>query len=336
MTFDKNRIYFLKKALCGLFFFPVLASAQLKWELADSLFPGMPSSVHIYRTNSTLNGRPNKAWYLEADLRDRNLVFDTDTSYKRRLTPAGFFKKNNEPMLVVNGTFFSFIENRNLNLVMHNGRLIAYNVQSFPGRGTDTMLYHKMTRSAIGISRKRQADIAWLYTDTAMAFPVAFEDDPVSVKDSVAVFDIGAYTSRNTSAGREISKSGMRKRWKMETAIGGGPVLVQNGKLRITNNEERMFAGKAGNDLHPRTAMGYTATGKLIILVVEGRNPGKAEGASLPDLANIFINLGAVEALNLDGGGSSCMLVQGKETIRPSDKEGQRAIPAVFMIKYKK
>ncbi len=89
-------------------------------------------------------------------------------------------------------------------------------------------------------------------------------------------------------------------------------------------------------NLHPRTAMGYTATGKLIILVVEGRNPGKAEGASLPDLANIFINLGAVEALNLDGGGSSCMLVQGKETIRPSDKEGQRAIPAVFMIKYKK
>ena len=336
MTFDKNRKYFFKKALCGLFFFPVLASAQLKWELADSLFPGMPSSVHVYRTNSTLNDRPNKAWYVEADLRDRNLIFDTDTSYKRRLTPARFFEKNNEPLLVVNGTFFSFIENRNLNLVMHNGRLVAYNVQSFPGKGKDTLLYHKMTRSAIGISKRRKADIAWLYTDTAKAFPVAFEDDPVSVKDSVAAFEIGAYTSRNASAGREISKSGMRKRWKMETAIGGGPVLVQNGKLRITNNEERMFAGKAENDLHPRTAMGYTATGKLIILVVEGRNPGKAEGASLPDLANIFINLGAVEALNLDGGGSSCMLVQGKETIRPSDKEGQRAIPAVFMIKYKK
>jgi len=37
--------------------------------------------------------------------------------------------------------------------------------------------------------------------------------------------------------------------------------------------------------------------------------------------------------LNLDGGGSSCMLVNGKETIKPSDKEGQRAVPAVFIIK---
>jgi exopolysaccharide biosynthesis protein len=41
-----------------------------------------------------------------------------------------------------------------------------------------------------------------------------------------------------------------------------------------------------------------------------------------------------VEALNLDGGGSSCMLVYGKETIKPSDKK-QRAVPAVFMIREK-
>jgi exopolysaccharide biosynthesis protein len=46
-------------------------------------------------------------------------------------------------------------------------------------------------------------------------------------------------------------------------------------------------------------------------------------------------DLGCVEALNLDGGGSSCLLVNGKETIRPSDKTGQRAVPAVFIIKAK-
>jgi exopolysaccharide biosynthesis protein len=175
-----------------------------------------------------------------------------------------------------------------------------------------------------------------LYTDTALAFPVAFEDDPVSVKDSVTDFNIGPYMKGKSKAGNNLAKAGIRKRWKMETAIGGGPVLVQNGKMRVTNNEERMFSGKAVNDLHPRTAMGYTANGKLIILVVEGRNPGIAEGASLTELATILLQLGALEALNLDGGGSSCMLVQGKETIKPSDKQGQRAIPAVFMIKYKK
>jgi exopolysaccharide biosynthesis protein len=119
----------------------------------------------------------------------------------------------------------------------------------------------------------------------------------------------------------------------MQTAIGGGPVLVHDGRVRITNDEERMFMGKAREDLHPRTAMGYTRDGKLIILAVEGRRPGVAEGASLTTLAQILVELGAQEALNLDGGGSSCLLVMGRETIRPSDKEGQRPVPGVFMIK---
>jgi exopolysaccharide biosynthesis protein len=45
-----------------------------------------------------------------------------------------------------------------------------------------------------------------------------------------------------------------------------------------------------------------------------------------------MLDLGCVEAMNLDGGGSSCMLVNGKETIKPSDKEGQRPVPAVLAI----
>ena len=48
-----------------------------------------------------------------------------------------------------------------------------------------------------------------------------------------------------------------------------------------------------------------------------------AEGASLNQLAQIFKKLGCLEALNLDGGGSSCMLVNGKETIKPSDKKNK-------------
>lgn len=109
--------------------------------------------------------------------------------------------------------------------------------------------------------------------------------------------------------------------------------MIHQGVLRITNEEERMFMGKAREDLHPRTAMGYTRDGRLLMVAVEGRRAGKAEGASLTDLARILLDLGAVEALNLDGGGSSCLLVMGRETIRPSDKEGQRAVPGVFLIK---
>ncbi len=72
---------------------------------------------------------------------------------------------------------------------------------------------------------------------------------------------------------------------------------------------------------------------KLIILVIQGRHLGIAEGATLTQEAQIFKDLGCWEALNLDGGGSSCMLVNGKETIKVSDATGQRPVPAVFMIR---
>jgi exopolysaccharide biosynthesis protein len=79
--------------------------------------------------------------------------------------------------------------------------------------------------------------------------------------------------------------------------------------------------------------VGYTAKGELILFVCEGRFKGRADGLTLPEMATIMRQIGCVEALNLDGGGSSCLLINGKETIKPSDKEGQRPVPAVFMIR---
>jgi exopolysaccharide biosynthesis protein len=117
----------------------------------------------------------------------------------------------------------------------------------------------------------------------------------------------------------------------VRTAIGGGPALIYRERIYITNEFEQMFTGKALFDKHPRTAMGYTADNRLIILVIEGRNK-LAGGATLTQEAQILKDLGCVEALNLDGGGSSCLLVNGKETIKPSDPTGQRAVPAVFII----
>ena len=173
------------------------------------------------------------------------------------------------------------------------------------------------------------------YDDSLTKFPIAFEWNPIFKKDS------SAYTSKFYFAPelhhfpKTEKKRGIKDVWKMKTAVGGGPVLLHNGKIKITNEEELKFTGKAIDDKHPRTAMGYTKDNKLIILVIQGRFPGIAEGATLGQEAEIFKDLGCWEALNLDGGGSSCMLVNGKETIKPSDKEGQRPTPAMFIIKLK-
>jgi exopolysaccharide biosynthesis protein len=96
--------------------------------------------------------------------------------------------------------------------------------------------------------------------------------------------------------------------------------------------EEGLFiSGKRA--LNPRSAMGYTRDGRLIILAVQGRTPQQAAGVTLLQEAKILQDLGCYEAVNLDGGGSTCMLVNGKETVHPSDKEGERPVPSVFVIK---
>ena len=310
-------------------------NAQLKWVNVDSLYQPLPASVHVYFTNEPIDTAPFRAYYLIADLKDKRVNFTADTTLGRRLTPTQFYQKNDQPLVVVNCTFFSFQTNQNLNVVIKDGKLVGYNIHSIPGRGKDTLTYRHAFGSAIGISKKRNADVAWLYTDSSSKYPYLIKEAVPPVKDSTNIFFIRK-TVRVAIPPYSVPMRNryLNDKWKMSTAVGGGPVLLQNGEIKITNNEELKFAGKAINDKHPRTTIGYTKDGKLIILMIEGRN-NIAHGATLEQEAQLLKDLGCWEALNLDGGGSSCMLVNGKETITPSDKEGQRAVPAVFIIRKK-
>ena len=307
-------------------------NAQLKWINVDSLYQPLPSSVHVYKSTDTLDGKPNIAYYVIADLKDKKVLFDADTTLHRRLTPAQFYQKNKQPIVVVNTTFFSFQTNQNLSVVIKDGKLVGYNIHSIPGRGKDTFTYRHPFAGALGISKKRIADISWVLTDSSLKYPQALSGPVAAKKDSSLRFSIDEAKNYVMQEPSSLIDPYLF-RWKMKTAVGGGPVLLQRGLSNITNNEELKFAGNAINDKHPRTAMGYTKDNKLIILVVQGRFPGIAEGATLTQEAKILKDLGCWEALNLDGGGSSCMLVNGKETIRPSDAGGQRAVPAVFIIR---
>jgi len=313
----------MKILFIGIFLFPVYSFAQLHWNKVDSLYQPLPEGVHVFSTNDSLNGKPNKAFYLIAPLKNKQLDFTTQVGNGKRYTPSQYYEQEGQPLLVVNGTFFEFVHNSNLNLVVKDAKLLAYNKTSIAGKGKDTLTYKHPLASAIGINAKRIPDVAWTYTDTSMKFPLAVQLPVPFMKDSFPEF-----------IKNRLPKDKLFKKWKMQTAIGGGPVLVQHGVSQITNNEEIKFSGKALFDKHPRTAMGYTKNGELIVMVVEGRFPGKAEGADLKQLSEMLVHVGCVEALNLDGGGSSCMLVNGKQTITPSDKEGQRPVPAVFIIKH--
>lgn len=100
-------------------------------------------------------------------------------------------------------------------------------------------------------------------------------------------------------------------------AVGGGPTIVQNGKVRVTARQEgfgsHIAAGRA-----PRTAIGYTAAGTTLMVTVDGRVPKHSVGCTLRELARIMIELGAEAAINLDGGGSTVMVIDGEPVNRLS------------------
>jgi Icc-related predicted phosphoesterase len=113
--------------------------------------------------------------------------------------------------------------------------------------------------------------------------------------------------------------TGNRELWNPAQAVGGGPVLVKNGEMHVTTREE----GFGGSHLqrHPRSAIGYKDKNTLLLMIVDGRQLTSA-GVTLHELAEMMLGIGAKEALNLDGGGSSAMVAAGEVVNVPVDVSG--------------
>lgn len=100
--------------------------------------------------------------------------------------------------------------------------------------------------------------------------------------------------------------------------VSGGPYLVKNGEIFVDMTEQKLASVGGRN---PRTAIGYTKDGNLIMLTADGRE-GSSIGLTLNELANLMKQLGCVNAMNLDGGGSTVMMIKGQVVNRPAVQGG--------------
>jgi hypothetical protein len=115
-------------------------------------------------------------------------------------------------------------------------------------------------------------------------------------------------------------------------ALGGGPVLVRNGKPVFRANEA--FTLDQTGHRHPRSAVGQLANGRVILVAVDGRQRGYSVGMTSFELALLMVRLGAVSASGLDGGGSTTMAFEGLLLNRPSDPGGERAVAESLNVFY--
>jgi hypothetical protein len=124
-------------------------------------------------------------------------------------------------------------------------------------------------------------------------------------------------------------------------AIGGGPRILRDGAISIECEEERL-SQRFAQERHPRTAVGYSQDEKTLFLVaVDGRQPGYSVGMSLWELAHFMgrrladfsaARENAYQALNLDGGGSTTMVVRRQVVNSPSDPTGEEPVANALLV----
>jgi exopolysaccharide biosynthesis protein len=171
----------------------------------------------------------------------------------------------------------------------------------------------RLARGAVAISRPKRGQ------------PVKLLFDQVSVERIAGKERAASYTPRLGTRPKDWQEA----RW----IVGGAGLLIRDGKrLRLPD-----WAGEQLNDgfvanKHPRTLIGVDASGAIWLVVVDGRNPFVSIGMTLAELQDLAEGLGLREALNLDGGGSTTMVVRGEVVNHPSDTSGPRSVSDALLI----
>lgn len=302
---------------------PNQAYVDAGWTNVGDEYGVLPEGVNVYKSPAQLQGKAAIAYIAVADMSKvdwdvwsvkANDDYSTDDSYR---TPSKVYEEYMAPVIINGGYFFYEGGNYTSSLAVSEYKYLAYNINY---ASEDWVTVYEPTRAAFIEKSDGSFDACWSFWTGVNNF---FYQKPAE----------NSYGSEpQKKPGLNFPDKGVKT--TPATGIGGGPVLINDGKIANTWSEE-MF-DKGGVDptyANPRTAIGATADNKLIFFVCEGRNMTQGvSGMTTENVANVLQALGCVEAINLDGGGSSCMLVNGKETIKVSDKT-QRAVASAVMMK---
>ncbi len=300
----------MKKLILLLLLCTVTGFAQpITWTDVTSQHQ-LPAGVKLFqgsRTNPVL-----KAFYLDVDLNNQNIAIRPYITSSTATVPA--LTQRFGAYAAINGGFFS--GTTSLSTVVYPNQVMAQNV----GALTRNQQTYPVIRSLFSLKSDRTMSVDWIYHFNATLAGLYSFNAPMP------------YTLNHPSPLPAPLQSQGAVMQNVLAGIGGGPTLVKNGAVNITYNEEIFWGSGVGADNRdPRTAVGYTANKHAILMVADGRLPGVSEGLSLSELANEFISLGCVEAMNLDGGGSSQMAIGSNYVNTPST----RAVPTIFAVVHK-
>ena len=297
------------------------------WIEVTEGFGTLPDYVKIYHSPEILKGKKAEAWIATADLSVAEFHVwglndpELDGCMDALRTPTKVYNDFGSPVLVINGGYFYSDSGVNYpaSLAVENGVLLSPNINY---ASEDWVTLYNPTRAAFIRHADGTIEASWTYfsdADNHWIYPVPSENSYGStpMKTPSASYPEGA------------------KPFEAKTAIGAGPVLLKNSEIKNTWRYECIPGDYDVNCANPdpRSAIGVTADGRLVLFVCEGRQMTEGvAGYSTENVAKILLEFGCTDAINLDGGGSSCLLVNGIETIQPSDGK-QRSVGSCIYIK---
>ena len=276
---------------------------DMKWKIISDF----PNNILLYQGYD--QQIPIRAWTVVVPNKKKNKVKVLVSNDSDGLDTPGNFAKANNALVVINGGYFS----RGQEPIHHVGLLKSDNILHEPASSTvirDNIRYN-VTRGALGILNNGDIDIGWASTKG----------------DSILVWN----KPINNRPGKPgISDFGNAKFWDVIDAMHAGPILISDGKINITSEEE-VFFNTPVDGVQPRSAIGYRLNGDIVIIVVDGRQVD-SRGVYLEELAILMSQFNCHEALNLDGGGSSALIIDKKLVNRPIGLNTQREVMSSIAI----
>lgn len=287
------------------------AAVELKWE--KQTYAGLPDDVEVYKTTSKLNDRNFNAWYAVADPSkvDFRVLYPETVGAKK--TVASQAEAAGDCLALINGAIYG---NYNIGVIITEGKM----TQQWHGEiegcywATNSQLY-QLTRPIIGVDKDGKAGAYWVGVPQQGTFYYYDRPQP----NVVGQAKYGKVTA--TSPVPAVS-------WEPDYAISCGPMVLYDGLVCADNSmvddthyytNFECWDESGVYSAHPdRSAVGVTADGKIVLFICDGRIDA-SQGAYIKELGPIMKSIGCVHAMNLDGGGSTGMWLNGAGMINYKD-----------------
>jgi hypothetical protein len=291
------------------------------WKVSTTLGTSFPAGIQVYQFDSTFQGQTIKAFCLAYDSKNINFEFKPVMA-ATATTPTSFYNAESGSAVYacINGGFYG--GNQSFSLVKYNNAVSSANIKAVTRSFNGTNTSYFPTRAAFGVSSTGVPSVAWIYNvgsgnDLIYSYP---SPSPNALNTAPQAVPTATFPS-----GGSI--------WNTSSAIGGSPMLLKANTVNITATEELIEVNNTSS--RPRSGIGYTANGIVLMVAVEGDNAPTYSGINLANFAALLKSLGCTDAINLDGGGSTSMVIGGSRTVRPGEGGVERPVISAIIIKRK-